>query len=97
MKRLLDQIAKIEKMERGKLCQMSGRSHYNHQTWQDGSNMVRYVATSQTASVQEAIDGYTRFKKLVKQYADEVIRITRNERKKALRQARIPQKSQNRP
>ena len=89
-------MARIEKMERGKLCQMSGRPHYNHQTWHDGRNVVRYVPIKQTASVQEAINGYTQFKKLAEQYADEVIRITRTEREKATRQAKTQQNTQDR-
>ena len=35
MQRLLEQMVAIERMERGKLCQMGGRPHYNHQTWRD--------------------------------------------------------------
>src|SRR6056297_828389 len=38
MQRLLERMAAIERMERGKVCQMGGRPHYNHQTWQDGKN-----------------------------------------------------------
>ena len=83
MKSLLDRIATIERMERGKLCQMGERPHYNHQTWQEGRNVVRYVPANEMKSLQEAISGYNQFLKLVEQYADEVIRQTRRERKKA--------------
>ncbi len=34
MQRLLERMAAIERMERGKICPMAGRPHYNHQTWQ---------------------------------------------------------------
>jgi hypothetical protein len=88
MRRLLERMAKIEQMERGRLCRMSGRPHYNHQTWHEGRNVVRYVPLDQTASVQKAIDGYALFKKLAEQYADEVIRITRRKRTKACRKAK---------
>lgn len=83
MKRLLERMAKIERMERGKLCRMTGRSHYNHQTWRNGRNEVRYVPASEIAVLQEAIEGYQLFIKLAEQYADEVIRLTRREREKA--------------
>lgn len=66
-------------MERGKLCRMGGRPHYNHQTWRDGRNVVRYVPASQADFLREAIDGYQQFIKLAEQYADEVIKQTRRE------------------
>ena len=83
MKQLLERMARIERMERGKLCRMSGRSHYNHQTWRDGRNLVRYVPAREAAFVQEAIDGYQDFMRLAEQYADEVILRTRRDREKA--------------
>ena len=73
-------------MERGKICPMAGRPHYNHQTWQDGRNVVRYVPAEEVASLQEAIDGYNLFGKLAEEYADEIIRRTRQERAKNTRQ-----------
>lgn len=80
MKQLLEQMAAIERMERGKVCQMSGRPHYNHQTWQDGRNVVRYVPKDEVAQLKKDIAGYQRFIKLAEQYADEVIRLTRRAR-----------------
>lgn len=82
MKRLLERIAAIEGMERGKLCQMSGRPHYNHQTWRDGRNEVRYVPEDEVPELKEDIAGYQQFVKLVEQYADEVIRASRRKREK---------------
>lgn len=86
MKRLLERMAKIERMERGKLCRMTGRSHYNHQTWHNGRNEVRYVPASEVAALEKAIEGYRLFIALAEQYADEVIRLTRREREKEKRQ-----------
>ena len=83
MRRLLERMAQIERMERGKLCPMGERPHYNHQAWQDGRNVVRYVPAEQAAFVEKAIDGYALFMRLAQQYADEVIRQTRREREKA--------------
>ena len=82
MKRLLERMAAIERMERGKLCQMTGRPHYNHQTWRNGRNEVRYVPESEVADLQKDIAGYQLFVKLAEHYADEVIRITRRAREK---------------
>ena len=82
MQRLLERMAAIECMERGKLCQMTGRSHYNHQTWRDGRNEVRYVPVGEVQALQQAIEGYQLFMTLAEQYAEEVIQVTRRERKK---------------
>lgn len=78
-------MAKIERMERGKLCQMTGRPHYNHQTWRNGRNEVRYVPASEADALQKAIEGYQLFIELAEQYVDEVIRSTRREKEKKKR------------
>ena len=80
MKRLLERMAAIKRMERGKLCPMTGRPHYNHQTWCNGRNEVRYVPANEVKALQKAIEGYQLFINLAEQYADEVIRLTRRER-----------------
>lgn len=82
MQRLLQQMAQIDRMERGKLCRMTGRPHYNHQTWENDRNVVRYVPADEVAFVQDAIDGYARFTQLSQRYADEIIEHTRRERAK---------------
>lgn len=82
MKRLLERMGAIERMERGKLCQMGGRPHYNHQTWRGGRNEVRYVPKDEVAALKKDIAGYQLFTELAEQYADEVIRASRRKRKK---------------
>jgi len=77
---LLKRIAKIARMERGTLCRMAGRPHYNHQTWQDGRNVSRYVRPEEAAALQQAIEGYRRFRQLTQQYADLIIQRTRAQR-----------------
>lgn len=84
MKRLLEAMARVARMERGKLCRMGGRPHYNHQTWQGGRNVVRYVPADEVDGLQEAINGYNLFMKLAEHYADEAIKQTRRERDKLL-------------
>jgi hypothetical protein len=76
---LLKRMSRIQRMERGKICRMGARPHYNHQTWQDGRNVVRYVPTDQVASLQQAIDGYHLFMELAHQYADQIIKRTRRQ------------------
>ncbi len=82
MKRLLERMADIGRMERGKLCQMGERPHYNHQTWREGRNEVWYVPKDEVAELKKDIAGYQLFTKLADQYADEVIRQSRREREK---------------
>ena len=76
---LLRRMGGIKRMERGKLCRMSGRPHYNHQTWHKGRNVVRYVSSEYVAPLQEAIDGYRLYMELVREYADLIIERTRQE------------------
>lgn len=71
---------------------MGKRPHYNHQTWQDGRNVVRYVPREQGAFVQEAIDGYALFMKLAEQYVEEVVRRTRREQEKLYKKKKKPAK-----
>ena len=77
--KLLEKMGRIDRMERGKLCQMKGREHFNHQTWQNGRNNVRYVPREEVEDLQAAIDGYVRFNELARQYVDEIVRLTRLE------------------
>jgi len=80
--KFLAQMAEIREMERGKVCQMKGRKQFNHQTWQAGRNVVRYVHPDDVPELQKAIDGYARFMDLARQYADEIIRRSRRAREK---------------
>lgn len=82
-KSLLDQMAAIERMERGKLCPMRGGRYYNLQSWEGGRNVVRYVQASEAVSVQKAVEQYKRFMELAKRYADLVIQDTRKAASKA--------------
>ena len=88
MQRLLERMAAIERMERGKLCRTSARPHYNHQTWSDGKNVVRYIPAEQAQFLQQALDGYALFKRLPEEYADEVIKHTRREQDKLFPKAK---------
>jgi hypothetical protein len=81
---LLQEIASLQQMERGKLCRMRrgpNGDYYNHQTWENGKNTVRYVPRDQVARLKHAIGGYQKFLRLTRLYADEIIRQTRQSRK----------------
>ena len=78
---LLREIHGIRKMERGTLCRMRRGPHsdfYNHQTWEKGRNVVRYVPRERLADLREALAGYRRFLKLTQAYADLIIEQTRS-------------------
>ena len=74
---LLKKIADIQRMERGKLCPMRQGASYNHQTWEKGRNVVRYVPREKVRDLQKAIQGYQLFLKLTQDYANQIIRRTR--------------------
>jgi hypothetical protein len=79
---LLDKIAQIQRMERGKLTLMRQGPqgpYYKLQAWENGRNLSRYVPRDQAATVQEALDGYQQFAQLTEQYAQAVIAQTRAE------------------
>src|SRR6266446_4401017 len=81
---LLEQIAAIPAMERGKLSpysfkERSGASGPYHklQHWEEGKNQTRYIAAQQVAAIQAALAGYAQYQQLTEQYAQLVITETR--------------------
>jgi hypothetical protein len=69
-------------MERGKLTVMREGPegpYYQHQAWEGGKNLSRYVSRDQAVAVQEAIQGYHRYQELTAQYAQAIIDQTRAE------------------
>ncbi len=79
---LLQQMAQIQRMERGKLTVMSEgphATHYKLQAWEGGKNLSRHVCADQAPAVQEAIDGFRSFQALSDQYAQQIIERTRAE------------------
>ena len=81
---LLQQIAAIPAMERGKLSpysfkERSGASGPYHklQHWEAGKNQTRYVPAKEVPAVQAALAGYAQYQQLTQQYAQLVIAQTR--------------------
>jgi hypothetical protein len=77
---ILQQIAHIQSMERGKLSvikESASGPFYKLQAREDGKNVTRYVPREQVPAVQQAIEGYKNFQALTEQYANEVITQTR--------------------
>jgi hypothetical protein len=79
---LLHQIGQIQYLERGKLCVLREGPqgpYYNHQTWENGKNVSRYVPHDQVPALQQAIAGYEKFQNLMEQYVQLIIHKTRAE------------------
>jgi len=75
--RLLEQIAAIPAMERGKLSKRASGPYHKLQRWQDGKNHTRHVSADELPAVQSALAGYAQYRQLTEQYADLVIQETR--------------------
>jgi len=82
--RLLEKMAAIPAMERGKLSPYTFKErsnasgpHHKLQRWQDGKNHTRHVSADELPAVQSALAGYAQFRQLTEQYADLVIQETR--------------------
>lgn len=74
---ILRDIQTIKTMERGTLCKMQGGAYFNHQTWREGRNHVRYVAHGAVPALRKAIAGYRRFRRLMEEYAEIIIQRSR--------------------
>lgn len=77
---ILQQVAQIQSMERGKLSvikESASGPFYKLQARENGKNRTRYVPREQVAAVQQAIEGYKHFQSLTEQYANNVIAQTR--------------------
>ena len=80
---LLQEMAQIQRMDRGSVSVMRQGPHgpyYNHQCHEQGRNVSRYVPTDQVPALQEAIEGYHRFERLMGQYVQLMVDQTRAER-----------------
>lgn len=84
---LLQQIAAIPAMERGKLCaytfkERSGATGPYHklQHWEKGKNKTRYVPADEVPALESALAGFTEYEQLTEAYADLVIAETRQAR-----------------
>ena len=77
---LLHALAEIATLERGSLHVLRQGPNgpcYNHQAYEDGRNVTRYVPPDQLPQLQEAIANHQRFEALVAQYRELLIQRTR--------------------
>ena len=93
---LLHQIGQLQHLERGSLCilrQGPNGPYYNHQTWENGKNVSRYVPQDQVPALREAIAGYKQFQALVEQYVQLMAQQSRAERTTGLKKKTRPPNS----
>ena len=81
---LLQQIAAITAMERGKLSSYSPNDgpeasgpYHKLQRWEGGKNHTRHVPVEEVPALQAALAGYVQYQQLTEQYADLVVAETR--------------------
>ena len=81
---ILQQIAAIPAMERGKLSAYTFKDrspralpHQKLQTWENGKNRTRFVPEDEVPAVQAALEGYAQYQELTREYANLVIAETR--------------------
>ena len=97
-RQLLQQIAAIPDMERGKLSAYSIRErsgiagpYHKLQHWQDGKNHTRYVPADELPAVEAALAGYAQYQQLTEQYAQLVIAQTRQNLATSKKKSNPPQ------
>jgi len=97
---ILQQIAAIPAMERGKLSEYSFKErsgtsgpYHKLQYWKDGKNHTRYVCDEEVPALQAALAGHAQFRQLTEQYADLVIEETRQRIANSKKNLRSHQKS----
>ena len=80
---VLQQIAQIQKIEKGTISVIREGpkgSYYNHQCYENGKNVSRYVPRDQVEEFKEGIEGYQRFQSLIEEYVHLMVEKTRAER-----------------
>ena len=77
---ILREIAAIQSLDRGTLSvirQGPEGPYYNHQCYEEGRNVSRYVPAEQVPQLKEAIDAFHRFQQLMEQYVGLLVQRTR--------------------
>jgi hypothetical protein len=80
---LLQKIAQLQHLDRGTvsiLRQGPQGPYYNHQCYEHGRNVSRYVPPEQVSELKAAIAGYHQVQELMAQYVQLMVERTRMER-----------------
>ena len=87
-RQILDQMAQIECMEKGRLSEEYRESrkegktvrlgpYYKHQCWENGRNASRRVPAAEVERLREGVDGYHRFRELADEFVEATVSMTR--------------------
>jgi len=85
---VLQNLAQIQRLDRGSISvirQGPAGPYYNHQCYENGRNVTRYVPAEQVAELQAAIADYQRFQQLIEQYVELLVEKTRTERRAGIK------------
>jgi hypothetical protein len=80
---ILQELAQIPCLDRGTVSvirQGPAGPYYNHQCYEDGRNVSRYVPAEKVSELKTAIANYQRFQQLIKQYVQLKVEETRAQR-----------------
>jgi hypothetical protein len=80
---LLHDIAQIQRLERGTISVIRHGPqgpYHNHQCYENGRNVSRYVPPDQVAELQAAMAGYHQVQAMMAQYVQLMVEQTRAER-----------------
>jgi hypothetical protein len=93
---LFQQIATIQRMERGTLSILRQGAHgpcCNFQRWANGRNLSQYVPADQVPAVQENLEAHARFQDLIDQYVEVLSERSRVERLAGVKKKQQPRRS----
>lgn len=93
---LLHDIAQIQQLDRGSVSiirQGPQGPYHNHQCYENGRNVSRYVPPEQVANLKAAIDGYRQVQEMMAQYVQLMVDKTRAEREAGFKKKRLRPKS----
>jgi hypothetical protein len=80
---ILRDLAQIQCLDRGTVSvirQGPSGPYYNHQCYEKGRNVSRYVPAQQVEELKAAIADHQRFQQLVQQYVELMVQRTRTQR-----------------
>jgi hypothetical protein len=93
---ILQEISQIQRMDRGSVSVIRrgpDGAYYNHQCYEGGRNVSRYISGEQVADLKEAIEGYRRFQQLAELYVQLLVDKTRAQRQAGSKKKPLPRNS----
>jgi len=90
---ILQELAQIQSLDRGTVSvirQGPAGPYYNHQCYEDGRNVSRYVPAEQVPELQSALANYQRFQELIQHYVQLKVEETRAQRQAGSKKKTLP-------